>query len=259
LPLANPALEDSTGDGEGRLICGLQPVREAVRAHGSTLARVLVEGGGREASPQLEAIARFASDHGARVERVARGELDRMARGVRHQGAIALAPALRILSLDEIVLGDRAMLVAVDELQDPQNFGAIIRSAVAMGATAVVWPEHRSAPLSPVTFRASAGAVEHATLCRVAALPRALEELRARGVRCVGLDMSVDTPVDHIDLTGPVALVVGAEGKGLRKTVKRVCDGLARLPMPGPIDSLNASAAVAIALYEVVRQRRAVE
>jgi 23S rRNA (guanosine2251-2'-O)-methyltransferase len=240
----------------GRIICGLQPVREAIRADGARLARVMVlEAHSPEASPQLEALARFASDHGARVERVARSELDRVSRGVRHQGAIAFAGELRVVALNEVPLGERALVVALDEVQDPQNFGAVIRSAVAMSATAVVWPEHRSAPLSPATFRASAGAIEHATLCRVTSLPPALETLRERGLHVVGLDANGPGPIDRVDLARPVAIVVGAEGKGLRKTVKRACDTLARLPMPGPIGSLNASVAVAIALYECVRQR----
>lgn len=242
----------------GRIICGLQPVREAIRVDGARLARVLVlEAHSAEASPQLEALARFASDHGARVERVARSELDRVSRGVRHQGAIAFASELRVTPLHDIVLDDRALVVALDEIQDPQNFGAVVRSAVAMSASAVVWPEHRSAPLSPATFRASAGAIEHATLCRVSSLPPALESLRERGLFVVGLDAHGPASIDRVGLARPVAIVVGAEGKGLRKTVKRACDTLARLPMPGPIGSLNASVAVAIALYECVRQRGA--
>jgi len=240
-----------------RIVCGLQPVREAIRAHGERLERVLVAARDREPSPQLEALARFARDRGAHVERPARGELDRLAHGVHHQGAIALAPDLGMASLADVAVDAGTLVVALDEVQDPQNFGAIIRSAVAMGATAVVWPEHRSAPLSAATFRASAGAVEHATLCRVTSLPPALEDLRSRGVTVVGLDGAADVCIDAIDLAGPLALVVGAEGKGLRKTVKRTCDHLARLPMPGPIDALNASVAVAIALYEAVRQRSA--
>jgi 23S rRNA (guanosine2251-2'-O)-methyltransferase len=242
----------------GRIICGLQPVREAVKTHGANLSRVLVlEAQSPEASPQLDALARYAHDHGARVERLPRSELDRVARGVRHQGAIAFASELSVTQLHEVPLDAGALVVALDEIQDPQNFGAVIRSAVAMSASAIVWPEHRSAPLSPSTFRASAGAIEHATLCRVSSLPPALDDLRERGVTVVGLDMTGPTSIDQVDLTGPVALVVGAEGKGLRKTVKRSCDTLARLPMPGPIDSLNASVAVAIALYECVRQRGA--
>jgi 23S rRNA (guanosine2251-2'-O)-methyltransferase len=237
----------------GRLVAGLQPVREAIRAHGEKLERVLVEGA-RDA-PQLEALARYARDHGAIVERAARADLDRLAHGVHHQGALAFAPELRIATLSELPLDEKTLVVALDEVQDPQNFGAVIRSAVAMGATGVVWPEHRSAPLSMATFRASAGAVEHARLCRVSSLPPALETLKASGATIVGLDMEGDTVIDRVDLRGPVVLVVGAEGKGLRKTVKRVCDSLAALPMPGPVGSLNASVALAIALYEVVRQR----
>jgi len=241
-----------------RIICGLQPVREAIKTHGAKLSRVMVvEVQSVEASPQLEALARYAQDHGARVDRLPRSELDRAARGVHHQGAIAFAPDLEVTPLHELPLDARSLIVALDEIQDPQNFGAIIRSAVAMSATAVVWPEHRSAPLSPSTFRASAGAIEHATLCRVSSLPPALEALKERGMLVVGLDLTGPTSIDQVDLTGPVTLVVGAEGKGLRKTVKRTCDALASLPMPGPIGSLNASVAVAIALYECVRQRGA--
>ena len=238
-----------------RIICGLQPVREAIRAHGAELERVLVAARAGEPAPQLEALARFAHDRGAKVDRPPRAELDRLAHGVHHQGAIALAPELGMASLADVAVDASTLVVALDEVQDPQNFGAVIRSAVAMGATAVAWPEHRSAPLSAATFRASAGAVEHATLCRVTSLPPALEDLRARGVTVVGLDATADVLIGGVDLARPVALVVGAEGKGLRKTVKHACDVLARLPMPGPIDSLNASVAVAIALYEVVRQR----
>ncbi|HEY4011770.1 MAG TPA: 23S rRNA (guanosine(2251)-2'-O)-methyltransferase RlmB [Polyangiaceae bacterium] len=248
---------DDPGRPRGRLVCGLQPVREAIRAHGPKVGRVLVEIARGEASPQLEAVARFAKDRGIEVARVERAELDQMARGVRHQGAAAFLPELALVPLSEVSTATNALLVALDEVQDPQNFGAAIRSAVAMGATAVLWPEHRSAPLTAATFRASAGAVEHATLCQVGSLTAALESLRERGVAVFGLDAGADTAIDRADLTGPVALVVGAEGKGLRKTVKRVCDALVSLPMPGPIESLNASVAVAIALYEVVRQRGA--
>jgi 23S rRNA (guanosine2251-2'-O)-methyltransferase len=238
-----------------RLVCGVQPVREAIRAQGRRLERVLVEADDRAPSPQLDALARFAKDHGARVERVPRSELDRVTRGVRHQGAVAFAPELVMVPLEQLALGETALVVALDEVQDPQNFGAVIRSAVAMGASAVMWPEHRSAPLSAATFRASAGAVEHATLCRVGSLPAALDDLHARGLAIVGLDVGGATTIDAVDLAGPTVLVVGAEDKGLRKTVKRACTALAKLPMPGPIGSLNASVAVAIALYEVVRQR----
>jgi len=236
-----------------RIVCGLQPVREAIRAHAASLDRVLVEAA--KDAPQLEALARYATDQGAKVERVTRGDLDRLSKGARHQGALALAPELRLQELADLTLDEKSLIVVLDELQDPQNFGAIIRSAVAMGATAIVWPEHRSAPLTPATFRASAGAVEHATLCRVGALSSALATLSAAGLTIVGLDMGADKTLDQIDLSGPVALVVGAEGKGLRKPIKASCTTLARLPMAGPLGSLNASVATAIGLYETLRQR----
>jgi 23S rRNA (guanosine2251-2'-O)-methyltransferase len=158
--------------------------------------------------------------------------------------------------LEDLSLPSPALVVALDELQDPQNFGAAIRCTVALGAAAVLWPEHGAAPLSPTTFRASAGAIEYATLCRVPALSPALDTLRLRGLAIVGLDMNGPTLIEDVDLARPTALVVGAEGKGLRKQTKRACDVLARLPMAGPLASLNASAALCVALYEALRQRR---
>jgi 23S rRNA (guanosine2251-2'-O)-methyltransferase len=237
-----------------RVICGIQPVREAIRTRGAELERVVVDA---KSSPQLDALARYARDQGAKVETASRQDLDRMTHGARHQGAVAMAPELALRALEELELGPDALVVALDEIQDPQNFGAVLRSAVALGASAVVWPEHSSAPLSAATFRASAGAVEHAVLCRVAGLPSALQSLTSSGLTVIGLDMNGDTPIDEVDLTGPVALVIGAEGKGLRRPVKTACSRLVRLPMKGPLGSLNASVAAAIALYEAMRQRRA--
>jgi len=240
-----------------RLVTGLQPVREAIRVHGEKLERVLVE---KDGGPQIDAVARFAEGRGAAVTLVSRGELDRAAKGARHQGAIAYAPDLAPVPLDVLLdmIGEDAtsVIVALDEIEDPQNFGAVIRSAVALGAKAVVWPEHHSAPLSPATFRASAGAVEHALLCRVGSLPTTLERLRDAGATVIGLDANGERAIEDVTVEGPVVLVVGAEGKGLRKTVKRVCTEVARLGMKGPIDSLNASVASGIALYEVLRVRR---
>ena len=240
-----------------RLITGLQAVREAIRVHGDKLDKVLLV---KDGGPQIDAVARFAEGRGATVTRVVRLELDRMAHGARHQGAIAHAPDLAIVPL-EILLesfaeNKSAVVVALDEIEDPQNFGAVIRSAVALGANGIVWPEHHAAPLSPATFRASAGAVEHALLCRVGALPRALERLREAGATVIGLDANAEQAVEDVELEGPVVLVVGAEGKGLRGPVKRACSELAKLGMKGPIDSLNASVAAGIALYTVLRRRR---
>jgi 23S rRNA (guanosine2251-2'-O)-methyltransferase len=236
-----------------RQVFGIQPVREAIRAHGAKLTQVLVEDGDH---PQLLAVARFARDHGAPVASVSRGELDRKAAGIRHQGVMALAPELRLLSLADLVVPPDALLLALDEIQDPQNFGAVVRSAVAFGAHAIVWPEHASAPLSASTFRASAGAIEHATLCRVPSLIAAIGELSSQGVRAIGLDAAGEVGRATRELTGASLLVIGSEGKGLKRSVRRACQETARLVMTGPIGSLNASVAAALTLYEATRQRR---
>lgn len=236
-----------------RLIIGLQPVREAIRARGERLHTVFVLANG---GPKLDAVARFAADHGVAVERVPRSELDQKARGGLHQGAIALAPDVELLALDDLAVDERTLLLALDGIMDPQNFGAAIRSAVAFGAMAVIWPEHASAPLSPATFRASAGAVEHARLCRVHSLPDALARLRERGVMPVALDVRGTTELADLALVGPVALVIGAEDRGPRRPVLAACAHVARLPLPGPVAALNASVAAAVGLYEVVRQRK---
>jgi 23S rRNA (guanosine2251-2'-O)-methyltransferase len=230
----------------------LQPVREAIAAHGKRL-RVLLE---ESDAQKLAAVARFARDRGADVSRVRRAELDRLSRGVRHQGAIAFAPALVLRPLAALDLAPPALVVVLDSIEDPQNFGAVIRSSVAFGASAVVWPEHGAAPLTPATFRASAGAVEHAQLCSVPNLPEALDALRVRGLRIIGLDATAGVAIDHERLSEPLALVLGREGVGLHKSVRKACDVLVHLPMKGPIASLNVSAAAAIALYEAARHRR---
>ena len=235
-----------------RLVTGLQPVREAIRVHGEKLGRVLVE---EKGGPQIDAIARFATDRGAKVERVSRGELDRSSKGARHQGALCYAPDFNLVPLEVLLEEVPDVILALDEIEDPQNFGAVIRSAVALGANAILWPEHHAAPLTPATFRASAGAVEHALLCRVPKLPHALTELANLGAHVVGLDANAEHAIADIPLEGKVVLVVGAEGKGLRKPVKQACTALAKLPMKGPIDSLNASVAAGIALYDVMRRR----
>ncbi|MDI1478982.1 23S rRNA (guanosine(2251)-2'-O)-methyltransferase RlmB [Polyangium sp. y55x31] len=236
-----------------RLIYGLQPVREAVRVHGEALERVVVEQGG---SPKIQAVGRFAEGRGIRVETAPRAELDRRTGGGRHQGVLAVAPDLKIRGVDQLAVEPTSIIVALDGIMDPQNFGAIVRSAVALGATGIVWPEHSSAPLSPAMFRASAGAIEHATLCRVSSLPEALRSLADRGVTVIALDAQGPTTLGAVDLRGPVAIVIGAEDKGARKPVLRACQHIARLPMAGPIGSLNASVAGALALYEVLRQRQ---
>ena len=232
---------------------GLQPVREAIKRHRSALQEVLID---ERASPKLEALARFASDQAvARITHVPRAELDQLAHGVAHQGAAARAPDLVLTSLVE--LGDDPTLLglALDSLQDPQNFGAVVRSAVALGGAAIIWGEHSSAPLTPSTFRASAGAIEHARLCKVKSLHDALAGFAERAVQVVGLDPVAPQRLAQLDLTLPTVLVLGGEGEGLSRAVRRSCTTLAALGGLASIDSLNASVAAGIALYEALRQR----
>ena len=237
-----------------RLVYGLQPVREAIRAHGARLACVYVEQG---TSPALRALERFAIDNGIRVERVGRDALERMTSDGRHQGVAADAPALVFESVEDLIVSAETLLaIALDEVQDPQNFGAVLRSAVALAGAAVLWGEHGSAPLSPATFRASAGAIEHARLVRVRSLRGALTTLTDAGVMVVALDASGTQELSEVDLRGPTTLVIGSEGKGLRKGVRAAASVVAKLPMAGSLDSLNASVAAALGLYEAIRQRR---
>jgi 23S rRNA (guanosine2251-2'-O)-methyltransferase len=236
-----------------RLIVGLQPVREAIRVHRYALQRVAIED---KESPTLDALARFATDQGVpEVQRVGRPELDSWTDGAQHQGVAAFGPELRLRALDEILSEPLLLALALDGIQDPQNFGAVIRSAVGVADAAVIWGEHSSAPLSPATGRASAGAIEHARLCRVPSLVGALTAARERGVFVVGLDAHAPQRVGELELAGPTILVVGNEHEGMGRGVRRACSAVGRLTASGRIDSLNASVAAALALHEAAISR----
>lgn len=237
----------------GRLVAGLQPVREAILAHGPKVVRVSIEHGD---NPRLEAVARFATDHGVtEVTREPRALLEALTEGAMHQGVVAWAPELELLEFSDLI-GEPALLgIVLDGISDPQNFGAVVRSAVGIAGAVVVWGEHASAPLSLATFRASAGAVEHARLCRVPSLTAAVTEAREAGVQVVGLDAQADQALHELDLKTPTLLVLGSEGEGMSRSVRRSLTTTARLAQSGRIGSLNASVAAAIALYEASNQR----
>jgi 23S rRNA (guanosine2251-2'-O)-methyltransferase len=237
--------------GAPRLVLGLQAVRAAIRARRDRLGAVLVESD----APRLEAVARFARDQGVpRVEVVGRATLDRLSAGVQHQGVAAFAPNLDLTPFETLKHDPRLLGIALDRIQDPQNFGAVIRSLVALGGTALLWGEHASAPLGTATQRAAAGALEFATLCRVASLPKALGEAAEAGVSVVGLDAAAEQPLRALALRRPAILVIGSEHAGMTPAVRKACTGLARLVAPGAIESLNASVAAALALYDVLSQ-----
>jgi 23S rRNA (guanosine2251-2'-O)-methyltransferase len=239
--------------GSPRLILGLQPVRAAIRAQAARLGAVLLE---TDDNPRLAAVERFARDQGvARVEVVGRAALDRLAAGVLHQGVAAWAPDLALCEFDSLLADPILLGVVLDRVQDPQNFGAVVRSAVGLAAGCVVWGEHSSAPLGPATLRAAAGAAEFARLCRVSSLPKALAQATDAGVTVLGLDAQSERPLASWNLRGPSLLVIGSEQAGMTPAVRRACTGHARLVAPGPVESLNASVAAAVALYEATRQR----
>ena len=239
-----------------RLVIGIQPVREAIRVHGARLGAVLVERATGESAARLEALARFATDQGVHeVRRTERRELDALAAGGFHQGAVAWAPPLSLLTTAELLAPEDLLVLALDGIQDPQNFGAAVRSAVGLGATSIVWAEHAAAPLTPATFRASAGAIEHARLGRVPSLVRFLDEALASGAAIVGLTPDADRALHDLDLRGRTVLVIGSEHEGIGRAVRRRCTQLGRLTLRGPVDSLNASAAAAVALALVRIQR----
>jgi 23S rRNA (guanosine2251-2'-O)-methyltransferase len=188
------------------------------------------------------------------VERVPASRVEEVARG-RHQGVAAELRPRRFVSLRELLANSPALLVALDGIVDPQNLGAILRSCEAAGCEGVILPERRSAPLSAVAVKASAGASELLSLCHVPGLPSALRDVKRAGIWCCGLDIAGEMPAWEFDLRQPVCLVVGGEGQGLGRLVRELCDVRLRLPMLGRVPSLNASAAAAALLYEVMRQR----
>lgn len=198
---------------------------------------------------------RLAKDVGVTVDFVDPSQLQTLCASPQHQGAALVTAALPIWTLSELAREVPQTVLALDGIQDPQNFGATIRSAVALARAPVLWPENASAPLSPATFRASAGAIEHARLCRVSSLPGALLEMASEGYAVVGLDAHADVPLRRVDLKEKVVLVVGSEGKGMARATRQACSAIARLVLPHTIDSLNASVAAALALYEVQSQR----
>ncbi len=230
---------------------------ESLRA-GRRVRRLIVDASIRVSDPELAQILAAAEHAGVRIERAPRARLDAIA--PRHQGvAVEVEPFAYtpFLLLEERTqaAGEEALLLALDSLQDPQNFGTLLRTALAVGVTGVVIPERRAVGVTPAVVRASAGAVEHLEVAQVPNLTRALESLKRAGVWVVGLDAHGGSSYDEANLSGPLALVVGSEGAGLSRLLRERCDLLVHLPMTGPTESLNAAVAGSIVLYHVSRQR----
>lgn len=236
---------------------GRNAVTEALKA-GRTIDKVFLASGDTDST--LRYIASLAKKNGAVVTYCDRRKLDTMTQTGAHQGVIAMAAAHDYATIDEILTaaqekGEAPLVVICDEITDPHNLGAIIRTAECAGAHGVIIPKRRSSGLTAVVGKASAGAMEYMKIARVSNLAAAIQTLKDHGVWVYGTAADGAAPLYQTDLTGPAAIVIGSEGEGMGRLVKESCDFMVSIPMKGHINSLNASNACAILLYEAVRQR----
>ena len=245
-------VEEVEGQLEGR-----NAITEALKA-GRTIDKVFIASG--DIDRGLQRLAAEAKDAGAVVVPVERRKLDAMSTTRSHQGVIALVAARDYFTIDELLAeadsrGEAPLLVICDELTDPHNLGAILRSAECAGAHGVIIPKRRSVGLTATVAKASAGAVEYMKVARVTNITAAIEELKKKGVWIFGTAAEGSIPMYKADLTGGTAIVIGSEGDGMSRLVRQSCDVTVHIPMKGRISSLNASTAASILLYEAVRQR----
>ncbi len=248
--------EESVEENENQLE-GRNALTEALRS-GRTIDKVLVAAGDTDRA--LQHLAAQAKEAGAVIVPVDRRKLDFMSFTHSHQGVIALAAAREYFTIDDILQeaadrGETPLIVICDELSDPHNLGAIMRSAECAGAHGVIIPKRRSVGLTATVAKASAGAVEYMKVAKVSNINNAIAELKEKGVWIFGTAAEGSVPMYKADLTVPAAIVIGNEGVGMSQLVRKNCDMLVHIPMKGQISSLNASAAAAILLYEAVRQR----
>ncbi|OOG25382.1 23S rRNA (guanosine(2251)-2'-O)-methyltransferase RlmB [Thioalkalivibrio denitrificans] len=238
---------------------GLHPVLAALRRRPVTVRHLWADAGRRDA--RMREILSAAHEAGVRVERVEAAELERLCPGVRHQGVVAEGDALPALT--EADLPERAaqaqdpLLLVLDGVTDPHNLGACLRTADAAGVMAVVVPKDRAAGLTPAVRKVASGAAESVPLVQVTNLARTLDALKAAGVWVAGTDDHAPQSLYQADLKGPLALVLGAEGQGMRRLTRDRCDLLVSIPMLGSVSSLNVSVAAGVCLFEAVRQRQA--
>ena len=234
------------------LLSGIHPVAEALRA-GNPLERIVIAQGA--GGPRLQEIIDLARQAKIPVRFEPRGALDRLAGSSAHQGVVGLGAARKYADLDSVA--ESEMLVVLDGVEDPHNLGAIVRTAHAAGAGAVIVPERRAAGVTDVVAKAAAGALEHLPVVRVTNVNRALEDLKERGMWIYGLDERGTEDYDQIDYAQKSVLVLGGEGHGLHEQVRKNCDVLVRIPMAGKISSLNVSVAAGVVLFEWRRRRAA--
>jgi len=235
---------------------GRNPVLEALRS-GRTIEKILISKGLREGS--IREIIKKAREQKIIVQEVNRSRLDELSFSKAHQGVIAFVTPYTYVTVDEILLrasqrNEDPFIIVLDGITDPHNFGSILRTAECCGAHGVIIPKRRSVGLSPAAIKASAGAAEYVPVAKVTNIPSILDELKKQGLWVAGADMRGQIHT-KADLRGPIALVIGSEGNGLSRLVREKCDFLISIPMKGKIESLNASVAAGILMYEIMRQK----
>jgi 23S rRNA (guanosine2251-2'-O)-methyltransferase len=242
------------------VIYGIHAVSEALKSRGRAFEYV---GVARERHDQkMQRIIDDCRSSGVTVRFVSREQLDRLARTPAHQGVIAVTSHKKYVDLDDILAnkrGEYSFVMVLDGVEDPQNLGAVIRTADAAGADGILLPERRAVGVTGTVAKASAGASEHLPIARVTNLARSLEEMKSRNLWTVGLDERGPRSYDSLDYKMDCVIVLGAEGKGIHEHVRSRCDFLVRIPILGQVPSLNVSVAAAVVMYEVARQRRAAE
>lgn len=239
------------------MVAGRNAVMEALKGSRS-VNKLMIANGSTEGS--IKEIIAVAKEKGVNIQYWDRSKLDSIARGIRHQGVLAQVAPVQYAELEDIlqVAKDRnepPFIVLLDELEDPHNLGAILRTADAAGVHGVLIPKHRSCPLSATVAKTSAGAVEHVPVARVGNLVQTIKKLKQEGLWVAAADMD-GKDYYATDLTGPLLLIIGSEGQGVGRLVKEQCDFVVRIPMVGKINSLNASVAGSILMYEAMKQRR---
>jgi 23S rRNA (guanosine2251-2'-O)-methyltransferase len=243
--------------GLSQIIAGRKPVMEALRA-GTQIEKIVFLVGMH--GKVIENIKLAARERRVQVVEVNRQSFRDLASNATTQGVVAVVPTKQYVDIDLILnvgrqRDQKGFVLLLDEVEDPQNLGALVRTAECAGAHGVIIPKHHAASVTTAVVKASAGATEHVAMARVTNVVNAMEELKGEGFWVVGLDMAGEELYTNIDYTVPIAVVVGREGKGIRRLVKEHCDKLVRIPLYGKIDSLNASVAGALVLYEVAKQR----
>ncbi|SDZ25440.1 23S rRNA (guanosine2251-2'-O)-methyltransferase [Proteiniborus ethanoligenes] len=236
---------------------GRNPVIEAIRG-GREIDKILIAKGSEQGS--INKIIGMAKDKKIVIQYVEKAKLDSMSETKAHQGVIALVTPYSYVEVDDIIKAaedknEDPFIIILDEIEDPHNLGAIIRTAECGGAHGVIIPKRRAVGLTPVVIKSSAGAVEHMNIAKVSNIASTIEELKKRGIWIYGADMEGKHDYFQKDLTGPIAIVIGSEGKGIGRLIKEKCDFLVKIPMKGKVSSLNASVAASVMMYEVLRQR----